>query len=95
MFGSLPPPPRRHVPADLDLCDLAVLTSCHDELAARPDPALLLGVDLSLIKDADLAARVRDHLQVFTFNKFPARKRIQPLLDRAAAAGTARSASGT
>ncbi|HEY0134358.1 MAG TPA: DUF790 family protein [Nannocystis sp.] len=66
-----------------------------DELAARPDPALLLGVDLSLVKDADLAARVRDHLQVFTFNKFPARKRIQPLLDRAAAAGTARSAART
>jgi len=56
---------------------------------------LLLGIDLSLVKDAELAARVRDHLQVFTFNKFPARKRIQPLLDRAAAAGTARSAPQT
>jgi oligoendopeptidase F len=36
VFGSLPLPPRRHIPADLDLCDLAVLTSCHDELATRP-----------------------------------------------------------
>ena len=36
MFGSLPPPPRRYVPADLDLGDLAALGACHDELATRP-----------------------------------------------------------
>lgn len=36
MFGSLPPPPRRYVPADLDLGDLAALSACHDELATRP-----------------------------------------------------------
>jgi predicted nuclease of restriction endonuclease-like RecB superfamily len=55
-----------------------------DELAARPDPGLALGVDLALVKDAALAARVADHPQVFTFNKFPARRRLQPLLDRLA-----------
>lgn len=66
-----------------------------DELAARPDPGLLLGVDLSLVKDAELAARVTGHPQVFTFNKFPARRRLQPLLDRAAAAQTARAAVAT
>lgn len=54
------------------------------ELDARPDPGLALGVDLALVKDAALAARVADHPQVFTFNKFPARRRLQPLLDRLA-----------
>ncbi len=66
-----------------------------DELHARPDAGLLLGVDLSLTRDAELAARVLGHPQVFTFNKFPARRRLQPLLDRAAAAGTARAAGKT
>ena len=56
-----------------------------DELLARPDPGLVLGVDLSLVKDAGLAARVDGHPQVFTFNKFPARRRLQPILDRVAA----------
>ena len=66
-----------------------------DELDARPDPGLLLGVDLSLVKDPALAARVTGHPQVFTFNKFPARRRLQPLLDRAAAAQTARATVAT
>ena len=62
-----------------------------DELRTRPDPALVLGVDLSLVKpgkdgkDDELAARVHDHPQVFTFNKFPSRRRLQPILDRVAA----------
>jgi len=60
------------------------------ELHSRPDPGLVLGVDLSLLKDAELAARVHDHPQVFTFNKFPSRRRLQPLLDRASADATAR-----
>jgi hypothetical protein len=57
----------------------------------RPDPELVLGIDLSLLKpgkdgkDDDLAARVHDHPQVFTFNKFPSRRRLQPILDRVAA----------
>lgn len=55
------------------------------ELHTRPDPGLVLGVDLSLVKDAELAARVHDHPQVFTFNKFPSRRRLQPILDRVAA----------
>ena len=63
-----------------------------DELDARPDPGLVLGVDLSLTRDADLGARVLGHPSVFTFNKFPARRRLQPLLDRAAAAALARAA---
>ena len=60
-------------------------------LRTRPDPALVLGVDLSLVKpgkdgkDDELAARVHDHPQVFTFNKFPSRRRLQPILDRVAA----------
>ncbi len=53
-----------------------------DELAARPDPGLLLGVDLPLTKDEAVAARLEGHPQVFSFNKFPTRRRIQPLLDR-------------
>lgn len=64
-----------------------------DELDARPDPGLVLGVDLSLTRDADLGARVLGHPSVFTFNKFPARRRLQPLLDRAAAAALARAAA--
>ena len=36
MFDSLPPPPRRHVPAGLDLSSLPALSACYDELAARP-----------------------------------------------------------
>jgi hypothetical protein len=61
------------------------------ELHTRPDPELVLGIDLSLLKpgkdgkDDDLAARVHDHPQVFTFNKFPSRRRLQPILDRVAA----------
>ncbi len=66
-----------------------------DELTARPDPGLLLGVDLVLVKDAELSARVLGHPQVFSFNKFPARRRLQPLLDRAAAAQTARATATT
>jgi uncharacterized protein len=66
-----------------------------DELAARPDPGLLLGVDLVLVKDEELSARVLGHPQVFSFNKFPSRRRLQPLLDRAAAAQTARAAGTT
>ncbi len=64
-----------------------------DELDARTDPTLLLGVDLSLTKAPAIAARVHDHPQVFTFNKFPARRRLHPLLARllAASAGTARA----
>ncbi len=58
------------------------------ELATRPDPGLALGVDLALLKDEALAARVADHPQVFTFNKFPARRRLQPLLDRLVKAAT-------
>lgn len=57
-----------------------------DELAARPDPGLALGVDLALVKEDDLAARLEGHPQVFTFNKFPSRRRLQPLLDRLAPA---------
>jgi hypothetical protein len=59
------------------------------ELETRSDPGLVLGVDLSLLKDEDLAARVASHPQVFTFNKFPSRRRLQPLLDRVAAAARA------
>lgn len=53
-----------------------------DELAARPDPHFFVGVDLSLAKDEALAARLAAAPQVFTFNKFPSRRRLQPLLDR-------------
>lgn len=53
-----------------------------DELQTRPDPRFLVGVDLSLVKDAELSTRLQGHPQVFTFNKFPSRKRLQPLLDR-------------
>lgn len=35
---TLPPPPRRHVPADLDLGALPALSACYDELAARSLP---------------------------------------------------------
>lgn len=38
MLASLPPPPRRHVPAELDLGSVPALTGCYDELAARPLP---------------------------------------------------------
>ena len=38
MLASLPPPPRRHVPADLELDSLPALTGCYDELATRPLP---------------------------------------------------------
>ena len=61
------------------------------ELRARPDPGLALGVDLALVKDAALAAHVADHPQVFTFNKFPTRRRLQPLLDRIATAPPAKT----
>ncbi len=64
-----------------------------DELQSRPDPELVLGVDLSLVKpglDDELAARVHDHPQVFTFNRFPGRRRLQPILDRVAAEALAR-----
>jgi predicted nuclease of restriction endonuclease-like RecB superfamily len=53
-----------------------------DELAVRPDPHFFVGVDLALTKDEAIAARVDGHPQVFTFNKFPSRKKLQPLLDR-------------
>lgn len=53
-----------------------------DELTTRPDPGLALGVDLSLLKEDGLAARIEGHPQIFTFNKFPSRRRLQPLLDR-------------
>lgn len=53
-----------------------------DELAVRPDPLFLVGVDLALTKDDAVAARLEGHPQVFTFNKFPSRRRLQPLLDR-------------
>lgn len=52
-----------------------------DELAARPDPLFLVGVDLSLTRDPALAERLAAAAQVFTFNKFPSRRRLQPLLD--------------
>lgn len=65
-----------------------------DELHARPDPELVLGVDLSLVKDAGLAARVDGHPQVFTFNKFPSRRRLQPILDRATAEAALRASAG-
>lgn len=52
-----------------------------DELAARPDPHFLVGVDLSLAKDDALAARLATAPQVFTFNKFPTWKRLAPLLE--------------
>ena len=38
MLDSLPPPPRRHVPAELELASVPALTGCYDELAARPLP---------------------------------------------------------
>lgn len=57
-----------------------------EELAARPDPGLALGVDLALVKENELAASLAAHPQVFTFNKFPSRRRLQPLLDRLAPA---------
>lgn len=38
VLAPLPPPPRRHVPADLDLGQVSALTGCYDELAARPLP---------------------------------------------------------
>lgn len=53
-----------------------------DQLAARPDPQFLVGVDLALTRDETIAARLADHPQVFTFNKFPSRRRLQPLLDK-------------
>lgn len=53
-----------------------------DELATRPDPHLLVGVDLALARDEAIAARLEGHPQVFTFNKFPSRKKLQPLLER-------------
>ena len=64
-----------------------------NELQTRPDPELVLGVDLALVKDDELAARVNDHPQVFTFNKFPARRRLQPILDRVAAEALLRRAA--
>jgi len=39
VLASLPPPPRRHVPAGLDLTALPALSACYDELAERPLPA--------------------------------------------------------
>jgi len=36
---SLPPPPRRHVPAGLDLTALPALSACYDELAERALPS--------------------------------------------------------
>lgn len=62
-----------------------------DELAVRPDPHFFVGVDLALTKDEAIAARVDGHPQVFTFNKFPSRKKLQPLLDRLEQAGPSAS----
>ncbi|MFY0542314.1 hypothetical protein [Nannocystis pusilla] len=39
MFGSLPPPPRRYLPARVRLDRLADLEACYGELGARPLPA--------------------------------------------------------
>ncbi|MDC0673903.1 M3 family oligoendopeptidase [Nannocystis radixulma] len=39
MFGSLPPPPRRYLPASVRLDRLADLEACYGELGARPLPA--------------------------------------------------------
>lgn len=39
MFGSLPPPPRRYLPAIVRLDRLADLDACYGELAARSLPA--------------------------------------------------------
>src|SRR5690606_21525792 len=39
VLASLPPPPRRHVPAGLDLSALPALSACYDELAGRPLPS--------------------------------------------------------
>lgn len=38
MLASLPPPPRRYVPAGLDLGALPALSACYGELADRPLP---------------------------------------------------------
>lgn len=55
-----------------------------DELATRPDPQLVLGVDEALIgsreTDPDLAARLMQHPQVMRFKGFPSERRLRALL---------------
>ncbi len=51
-----------------------------DELESRPDPTLFLGVDRSVAKKSDIAARIDGHPSVFLFNKFPSARALSSIL---------------
>lgn len=53
------------------------LTRRLDELAACPDPSFWVGVDKSLLSDADLAARIEGHPRCFTFRGFPSSRAVR------------------
>ena len=53
-----------------------------DDLATRPDEALVLGVDRALLSNEALAAKVADHEQVLLFSAFPSSKKLKGMLRR-------------
>ena len=57
------------------------------ELAERPDPRFLLGVDRALAKDPGLAARLEAEPRVFLFNAFVSPRALKRALEVANAAG--------
>jgi uncharacterized protein len=53
-----------------------------EELRARPDPGLLLGVERALVKDAAEREALEQHPQVLLFRGYPSPKRVQAWLER-------------
>jgi len=53
-----------------------------EELRARPDPDLLLGVERSLVKDPAERALLEAHPQVLLFRGYPSAKRVKEWLAR-------------
>jgi uncharacterized protein len=60
----------------------APLSRRLSELQARPDPALLLGVDRALAKEAPGRQELEEHPQVVLFNGFPSARRLRERLSR-------------
>ena len=51
-----------------------------DELATRPDAALVLAVEAPLLSDQALRARVEAHPQAFTFKGFPSERKLRAMV---------------